>query len=138
MALHMTPVNTTATITEAVTSPKPFTRTTGTAHTAMNAICTAVNATGSKCCDNVAPRKIQIANINAQPSVSASPTPRLNDAPEIRNRPTAHTATPTSTLRVGARRVTTVSTSGVNTTNKPVMNAEFDVVVRCSPAFWSQ
>ena len=28
------------------------------------------------------------------------------------------------------RRVTTVSISGVNTTNKPVMNAEFDVDVR--------
>ena len=34
--------------------------------------------------------------------------------------------------------VTTVSTSGVNTTNRPVMKAEFDVVVRSSPAFWNQ
>ena len=28
--------------------------------------------------------------------------------------------------------------SGVNTTNNPVMNAEFDVVVRFRPSFWNQ
>ena len=28
--------------------------------------------------------------------------------------------------------------SGVNTTNSPVMNAEFDVVVRFRPSFWNQ
>ena len=27
---------------------------------------------------------------------------------------------------------------GVNTTNRPVMNAEFDVVVRSRPSFWNQ
>ena len=42
------------------------------------------------------------------------------------------------TFRVGQRRVTAVSIRGVNTTNKPVMNAEFDVVVRFSPSFWNQ
>ena len=29
-------------------------------------------------------------------------------------------------------------TKGVNTTNRPVMNAEFEVVVRSSPSFWNQ
>ena len=43
-----------------------------------------------------------------------------------------------TTLSDGRRRVTAVSKSGVNTTNNPVMNAEFDVVVRSSPAFWNQ
>jgi hypothetical protein len=36
-------------------------------------------------------------------------------------------------LRLGARRVTTVSTIGVKTTNRPVMKAAFEVVVRSSP-----
>ena len=48
------------------------------------------------------------------------------------------TPTAISDVGVGRRRVTTVSISGVNTTNSPVMNAEFDVVVRSSPAFWNQ
>ena len=35
--------------------------------------CAAVSAIGSKRCESTPPRKIQSANMNAQPSVSASP-----------------------------------------------------------------
>ena len=76
--------------------------------------------------------------MNAQPSVSASPAPNENDPPSSKNKPTTANPTATKTLRAGRRRVTTVSSNGVNTTKSPVMKAEFDVVVRCKPAFWSQ
>ena len=77
---------------------------------------------------------------NAQPSVSTSPVPERElrageqeQADGRRPRPRRSTfdgrAAPAST---------TVSTSGVNTTNRPVMNAEFEVVVRSSPTFWNQ
>ena len=134
----MIPVTITAGTTSAVTWPSPPTSTTGTALTASTAICAAVNAIGSNRCENRWPRKIQVANITAQPNVSASPAWISKDAPVSRNNPIAATATAARTRRSGARRVTTISIIGVNTTNSPVMNAEFDVVVRSSPAFWNQ
>ena len=75
---------------------------------------------------------------NAQPSVRRSPEFSDRSAPVSRKSPTVATATAASTFGAGALRNTTVSTSGVKTTNKPVMNAEFDVVVRSKPAFWNQ
>ena len=60
------------------------------------------------------------------------------DAPVSRNNPTADTTTAIKTRVSGARRVTSTSMIGVNTTNNPVMNAESEVVVRCKPAFWNQ
>ena len=76
--------------------------------------------------------------MKAHASVSASPAPMSNDAPVSKYKPNADTTTASSTRRSGARRVNTISISGVNTTNKPVMNAEFDVLVRSSPAFCNQ
>ena len=67
-------------------------------------------------------------------------SPRFRDrsAPVRRNKPNVDTTTAINTLAGGAFRSTTVSISGTKTTNKPVMNAEFDVVVCSSPAFWNQ
>ena len=80
------------------------------------------------------------ANMNAQPSVE-----RVARAAAGACRPRARTGRTTDTAdrehdvaRRALRRVTTVSISGVNTTNNPVMNAEFDVVVRSSPRFCNQ
>ncbi len=76
---------------------------------------------------------IQTAKSAAHASVQSSPCPTPRSAPVSRKRPTVAIAMPPMTHGDGARRRTAASTNGVMQTYRPVMNADVDGDVYCSP-----
>src|SRR5436190_2203174 len=127
------PVNTTAKSACPVTLPRPSSATSGTENAAIASSSTQVSDTTSNRFAHAPTCTNQIPNETAVTSVIASPKPSVGCAPVRRNNPMTASTTDTTTDEFGRRRYTTAATSGVNTAKRPVMKAEFEVVVCWRP-----
>jgi hypothetical protein len=77
------------------------------------------------------------AKANAQPSTSASPRRISSRCSDRSASPTAATHAPVTGHRPGACRSSTAPSSGVSTTERPVMKPALDAVVYWSPTVWN-
>src|SRR3989442_4426837 len=122
------PVNTTAKIACAVTSPRPSSATSGTENVAIASSSTQVSDTTSKRFAHAPTCTNQIPKEKAVTSVIASPKPSVGWAPARRTKPTTASTTDTTTDEFARPRYKTAPTSRRNTAKRPVMNAEFEAV----------
>ena len=137
-AEHPTPVRTIATTASEVSEPKPSMSAIGTDSAAIVASCTAVRRMVSTRSAYAPINTNQNPKSTAVTSVTASPKPSVGSAPVSRKSPSTDMPTATQIPARGAWRNAIDSMIGVVTANRPVMNAEFDVVVCCKPRFWQK